>query len=288
MFLKKKIVPWEVQYGQIMFAGDANRRARELFKEFFGKSFILDTFNGKYENRNFYVDPKGHNLRISCTFFRQLTADDEFFLSIKDENTILISKAEPENVNIHCFKDLKKDEPLWVITELYKENQKLKETIEELEGYKERYERYESLHKIFKDEAFMEDWLERNINYALRDLDVISRQYHMKWADGGNNFVDLLCCDHTTRELVIVENKVRKRDKTAIEQLLTYKAWAEKNLDFLNTEFKGKNLRATENLKIVVITDEASDELQTKCELHSIPLICIRGGVIFDEIVPYI
>jgi hypothetical protein len=132
---------------------------------------------------------------------------------------------------------------LELIAKLIKENQQLRETNAELFLYKERIDKYENLQKIFDDEKFMEDWLERNIHKAIADLDVIDRQITITWPDLKANRMDLLCLDRTTRELVIIENKINGNKKTLDAQYLKYRAWA------------GQNLKATENFKFVIITD---------------------------------
>ncbi|MDR2746337.1 MAG: hypothetical protein LBB77_02720 [Treponema sp.] len=116
---------------------------------------------------------------------------------------------------------------------------------------------------------------------ALREL------YTIKWDDGHSNRIDLLCLDRTTRELVIVENKISGRNKTVITQYAKYKAWAKHHLDELNEKYKDKNLKATENLKVVIITDTTDGSMEITCKDENIPLIYIDGGVIFEEIVSY-
>ncbi|MDR1316011.1 MAG: hypothetical protein LBK13_03975 [Spirochaetales bacterium] len=84
-----------------------------------------------------------------------------------------------------------------------------------------------------------------------------------------------------------MENKIAGRDKTVITQYAKYKAWAKHHLDELNEKYKDKNLKATKNLKVVIITDKIDESLEITCKDENIPLIYIDGGVIFEEIVPY-
>ena len=288
MYIKKKIVSWEVKYGQIMFSGEDNIKARDIFKDFFGKSFTLETFAGNYDNVNFLDKLSKYNLRISCSrFFKNLHTADEFYFSIKDENTILVTKDEPTTNKSIPDNKLSENELLNIIARLTKDNQDLRELTSELFIYKERIDKYENLHKIFNDEQFMEDWLERNIHKAIADLDVIDRQLTINWPDLKANRMDLLCLDRTTRELVIVENKVKGNKKTIDTQYLKYRAWAGQNLDRINVKYKDQNLKATENFKFVIFTDTIDDSFESMCRYQKIPLILIDGGVIFEEIVPY-
>jgi hypothetical protein len=143
------------------------------------------------------------------------------------------------------------------------------------------------LQKIFDDEKFMEDWLERNIHKAIADLDVIDRQLTITRPDLKANRMDLLCLDRTTRKLVIVENKVKGNKKTIDTQYLKYRAWAGQNIDKINDKYKNHNLKATEIFKFVIITDTIDDSFESMCRYEKIPLILIDGGVIFEEIVSY-
>ena len=93
--------------------------------------------------------------------------------------------------------------------------------------------------------------------------------------------------DKNTRELVIVENKVRGRHRKVETQFLTYTAWVKRNLEKINEKYKDKNLKTTENFRFVIITDTTDERLQAICEDNKIALILIDGGVVFEEIVPY-
>jgi len=93
--------------------------------------------------------------------------------------------------------------------------------------------------------------------------------------------------DKTTRELVIVENKVRGRHKKIETQLLSYKAWIRRNIDKINAQYKDKNFKATANFKFVIISDTTDERLEAICEDSKITLIFVDGGVVFEERVPY-
>jgi hypothetical protein len=289
-YIEKKMASWEINYGQIAISGADNIKARELFNDFFGKSFELETFNGNFTNIHFNEKSSKTSLRLCCnSFFRNLKIDDVIYISVKDENTILITNKEEKNIvsNNILSKKFSEIELLEIIAKLTKENQQLRETNSELFGYKERLDKYENLQKIFDDEIFMEDWLERNIHKAIADLEIIDRQFTITWPDLKTNRMDLLCLDKTTRELVIVENKVKGNKKTIDTQYLKYRTWVGQNLGKINEKYKEKNLKATESFKFVIITDTIDDSLENMCRYHNIPLILIDGGVIFDEIVPY-
>ena len=134
----------------------------------------------------------------------------------------------------------------------------------------------------------MEDWLERNIHKALANLEIIDRQPVITWNEPFmRNKPDFFCLDKTTRELVIVENKVRGRHRTVETQFLTYSAWVKRNLEKINEKYKDKDLKATDKFKFVIIADTIDERLEAICEDNKIALVLIDGGVIFEEIVPY-
>jgi len=290
-YLVKKIVPWEIKYGQIMFSGENNIKARTIFNKYFGKSFNLDTYNGLFKDVHFNEKSSDLNIRLSCSqFFKKLSPNDEFYMFIKDDETITISKSEPDigkKQDQNILKKFTEVELLELIAKLTKENHELRDTNSELFIYKERIEKYENLQRIFDDEKFMEDWLERNIHRAIADLDVIDRQLTINWPDLKANRMDLLCLDRTTRELVVVENKVKDNKKSIDTQYLKYRAWVGMNLDKINEKYKTDKLKATENFKFVIITDTIDDSFENMCRYEKIPLILIDGGVIFEEIIPY-
>jgi hypothetical protein len=60
-------VPWEIKYGQIMFSGEKNIKARNIFSRFFGKSFILETYNGLFNEVHFNEKSSDLNVRLPCS-----------------------------------------------------------------------------------------------------------------------------------------------------------------------------------------------------------------------------
>jgi hypothetical protein len=293
-YIKKKIASWEVKYGQIGISGKDNVLARELFKNFFGKTFTLETFKGTYNDVNFNEKSLSTSLRLSCSeFFKKLKADDIVYLQVKNDDTVQILDKEPNTTTTipqptttkSKFTD---NELLEIIAGLSKENQQLRETNSTLFTYKERLEKYEGLHKIFNDEKFMEDWLERNIHKAIADLEIIDRQPIITWPTSKlKNRLDFFCVDKTTRELVIVENKVRGNKTTIETQYLSYRAWVSENIVSINEKYNDLNIKATNSFKFVIITDTSDDRLESICRHNKIALILIDGGVIFEELVPY-
>jgi hypothetical protein len=63
-YIKKKIASWEVKYGHIGISGKDNVLARELFKNYFGKAFTLETFKGTYNDVNFNEKSLSTSLRL--------------------------------------------------------------------------------------------------------------------------------------------------------------------------------------------------------------------------------
>ena len=291
MYIKKTMASWEINYGQILLSGENNVLARDIFKQFFGVPFILKTFLGKFENVSFVDRFTERNVRICCSkFVKQLKENDIIYLSIENSETIKISQNVPENKNKTTDQKTIKyteDELKNIIIKLTEENQKLRQINSNLLEYKEQLEKYQSLNKIFDDEKFMETWLEKNIHKILPDLEVIDRQITISWSDLRTGRPDLFCIDRTTKELVVIENKVRGRNKTLETQYLTYKAWIAKNLDKINEKYKSNNIKATQNFKFIIISDTKNEKIVDMCEGNNIPLIVIEGGVIFDMIVPY-
>jgi hypothetical protein len=290
-YIEMKMAPWSTKFGLVRFTGSDNLQARSLFKDYFGKSFNLETFAGTFNDVHFTEKTSASYVSLSCSaFFKKLSPKDKFFVSAKDDKTILITKTEPQdNINPKNTPQSKltETELLELVATLTTENHQLRKENSDLYKDKDRLEKYESLQKIFDDEAFMEDWLERNIHRAIPDLEILERQFTITWPDSKKHRIDLLCLDKTTRELVIVENKVRGRNKTLDVQALTYSAWFKTHLDQINEKYKAQNLKATENLKVVIITDTIDDSVEIMCRETHIPLILIDGGVIFEEIVPY-
>jgi len=261
-YIEKKMAGWEIKHGQIKISCSDNIKAREIFKDFLGKTFDLETFKGDFKDVHFYE--KESALRFSCPFFKNLSTDDTIYIFAKNNNTLSITDKEPNSVtDDEPEQSLSKTELLEIIAKLTKENQYLRKTNSSLFEYKDRLDKYESLKKIFDDEHYMEEWLERNIHRALADLDVIDRQFTITWPDKKTNRIDLLCLDKTTRELVIIENKVKGNNRTIDTQYLKYKAWFGQNLDIINSKYNAHNLKATENFKFVIITDTIDDSLES-------------------------
>lgn len=291
-YIKKKIASWEIKYGQIAIPGRNYEIAKKLFKDYLGTTFKLETFEGTFSNRHFL--DAGYGLRLACKpFFSKLNDGDTIYLQPLDQNTVKISKEEPiEKIEDRERKEVIHPETSADVTkllmELVKENKALREENEELIRYKDRLEKYQNLEYIFEDEKFMEEWLERNIHKALANLEIIDRQPAINWNEPFmRNKPDFFCLDKTTRELVIVENKVRGRHRKIETQILTYTAWAKRNLEKINEKYKDKNLKTTKNFRFVIITDTTDERLQAICEDNKIALILIDGGVVFEEIVPY-
>lgn len=294
-YIKKTIAPWEIKYGQIAISRKDYEVAKTLFRDYLGVTFELETFMGTFPNRHFIDAAWG--LRLACTpFFSKLNDGDTIYLQPSDYAKVKVTKEEPtgeieriegkmvtEVIPAGTSADVTK-----LLVDLVKENKALREVNEELIRYKDRLEKYQNLEYIFEDERFMEDWLERNIHKALANLEVIDRQPVVTWNESFmRNKPDFFCLDKTTRELVIVENKVRGRHKKIETQLLSYKAWVRRNIDKINAQYKDKNLKATDNFKFVIITDTTDERLEAICEDSKITLIFIDGGVVFEERVPY-
>lgn len=296
-YLKKKIASWEIKYGQIAITGSDYEIAKKIFGDYFSRTFELKTFKGSFPNRHFLHEDTRNSLRLACKpFFSELNESDIIYLQPIDPNKIAVYKEEPikkiekiedrevaEVIHVETSADVTK-----LLVDLVKENKALREENKELIRYKDRLEKYQNLEYIFEDEQFMEDWLERNIHKALSNLEIIDRQPVVTWNESFmRNKPDFFCLDKTTRELVIVENKVRGRHKKVETQFLTYKAWVIRNVDKINEKYQDKNLKATEKFKFVIITDTTDERLEAICEDSRIALILIDGGVIFEEIVPY-
>jgi len=294
-YIKKKIARWEIRYGQIAISRKDYEAAKTLFRDYFGVTFELETFMGTFTNRHFIDASWG--LRLACSsFFSKLNDGDTIYLFPLDPNKVKITKEEPtiesEEIVSSSFAEVistgTSDDVTKLLVDLVKENRALREINEELIIYKDRLEKYQNLAYIFEDERFMEDWLERNIHKAVANLEVIDRQPVVTWNETFmRNRPDFFCLDKTTRELVVVENKIRGRHKNIETQLLSYKAWVRRNINELNEKYKGDDLKATYNFKFVIITDTTDERLQAICEDSNITLILIDGGVIFEEIVPY-
>lgn len=295
-YIKKTIASWEIKYGQIALTGDLYQKSISIFKDLIGNTFDIKTFKGIYKNKHFIHYPDKNSLRLACgPFFKKLKEGDTFYLYPKSNSTIEISKTEPKEDNKEIIDEfsLKKKtdnkEILELLVSLIKENRQLKEFNNELLIYKERIEKFNNLDYIFEDEKFMEDWLERNIHKAVPNLDIIDRQPIIKWKKEAflRNRPDFFCIDRTTKELVVVENKVRGRNRTIETQYLTYKAWVKNNIELINKTYEDYGLKATSKFRFVIITDKTDEKLEAICEDNDIALVLIDGGVIFEQIFPY-
>lgn len=295
-YVKKKIASWEIKYGQIQMTGKSYEIAKKIFLDHIGITFELETFLGVFSNRHFIHEDTRNSLRLACSpFFSKLNEGDIIYLKPIDVNKIAIYKEEPVEAAEPKVEEIKDKvlqdagpEFTQVLIDVVKENKILREENEELIKYKDRLEKYQKLEYIFEDEKFMEDWLERNIHKAIANLEIIDRQIVITWNEAFmRNKPDFFCLDKTTRELVIVENKVRGRHRKVETQFLTYRAWTKRNLDRINEKYKDKNLKATKNFKFVIITDTTDERLEAVCEDNKIALILIDGGVVFEEIIPY-
>lgn len=297
-FIRKTISPWEKRYGQIRFGTENYEIALQLFSDYFGKTFKLNTFKGLFSNRNFLHEQDRRDIRLSCrSFFGQLNEGDVIYLKPIDIETIGVFEEEPltnveeitEDQQIINTVGQAQENVQRILIKLLEENFKLREDNQFLLNYKERFERYQSLDTIFDDEKFMEDWLERNIHRANQHLKVIDRQIYASWNERFMyNKLDLFCIDQTTKELVIVENKIRGRDRRIETQYMTYTTWVRRNLDQINEKYNEEfDLCATENFKFMIISDTIDERLESICEEFHIALILIDGGVIIEEIIPY-
>lgn len=295
-YIKKTIANWEIKYGQIALTGDLYQKTIKIFEKFIGNNFDIETFNGTFKNKHFIHYPEKNAIRLACgPFFKQLNEGDIFYIFPKNDSTIKITKKKPKDDNKEIIDEFslkdktKNEEILELLITLIKENRQLKEFNNELLIYKERIEKFNNLEYIFEDEKFMEDWLERNIHKAIPNIDIIDRQPVIRWKKETflRNKPDFFCIDRTTKELVIVENKIRGRNRTIETQYLTYKAWAKNNLDLINKNYKEYGLKATSKFRFVIITDKTDEKLEAICEDNNIALVLIDGGVIFEQIFPY-
>ncbi len=295
-YIKKKMAPWEIKYGQIRIG--EYELAKELIRDYLGITFELVTFKGNYPNQNFLHYEDQRTLRFSCTsFFKQLKEGDVIYIQPIDPDKIGIYDKEP----IEKIEDVTKDklkidivkranpEVERLLIQLIKENLSLRKTNEYLMTFKEKLDKYQDLQYIFDDEKTMEDWLERNIHRAVSDLEVIDRQIYLKWKESFmRERPDLFCIDKTTRELVVIENKVRGRHRKVDTQYLKYRTWILDNLGQIKENYKEKNLKPTQNFKFIIITDTTDERLERLCEVNKIGLVLIEGGVNIQEIVPYL
>ena len=198
------------------------------------------------------------------------------------------NKIEPYEKKINEFASSEKSDITKLLVELVNDYRALVTENRELTRYKEDFDKYQGLEYIFEDEKFMEDWLERNIHKAIPNIEVIDRQPVIEWNEPFmRNRPDFFCIDKTTKELVIVENKVRGRHRKVETQYLTYKAWVNRNLDRINLKYANRQLKATKDFKFAIISDTTDERLQAVCEDSNIALVKIGGGVFFESLVPY-
>jgi len=294
-YIKKKMAPWEIKYGQIRI-GEYDL-AKEIFKNYFGKTFELITFQGNFPNQNFLHYEEKRNLRFSCRlFFKNLSEGDIIYIKPIDLYKIGIYEEEPiEDIEAIIedeskIKIINKSDPevMRLLIDLIKDNISLRKENEYLLTFKEQLDKYQNLDLIFDDEKAMEDWLERNIHRAIPDLEVIDRQIYLNW---GHSFmkdrVDLFCINKTTKELVIIENKVKRRFRKVDTQYMKYSSWVKRNLKQIKEKYSDLELKPTENFKFVIITDESNEKLEAICEDFNIGLVLVEGRVNIEELVPY-
>ncbi len=242
-WIRKSIAAWEIKYGQIQVGGEDYPVALKLFGDFVGRQFTLHTFRGDFPRKHLIHTVERKVFRFACKpFFGQLTEDTVVYLFPSDETTIAISDTEPEgsldqgNVPNPENSGLAMEVPKPIL-DLIADNLRLRQVNQELLKYKDRLEKYQSLNYIFEDERFMEDWLERNIHRAIPHLEIMDRQPSVLWPQTfRRNRLDFLCKDRTTRQLVVVENKVRGRHRDVAGQYLAYKAWVMRNLQQINQQ----------------------------------------------------
>ena len=93
-YIEKKIVPWEIEYGQIAIPAKNYEITKKIFKNYLNIYFNLETFKGNFRNRNFL--DKGNRLRLACMpFFSKLNVGDIVYIQPLNQNTIRISKEKP-------------------------------------------------------------------------------------------------------------------------------------------------------------------------------------------------
>lgn len=93
-YIEKKIVSWEIEYGQIAIPTKNYEITKKIFKNYLNVYFNLETFKGNFRNRNFLDN--GHRLRLACKpFFSKLNVGDIIYIHPLNQNTIKISKEKP-------------------------------------------------------------------------------------------------------------------------------------------------------------------------------------------------
>jgi len=93
-FIEKKIVSWEIEYGQIAIPAKNYEITKKIFKNYLNIYFNLETFKGNFRNRNFLDN--GYRLRLACKpFFSKLNVEDIIYIQPLNQNVIKISKEKP-------------------------------------------------------------------------------------------------------------------------------------------------------------------------------------------------
>ena len=229
---------WEIKIGKMWWSKDDLLLVKDFFKDYWNINIKLETFKGTLEYCKL-DDIFGEIIQLSCKYFEELNQKELYLLKIKDKETISITNIENDNIN-NSYNDNKFSEKqlLNYFAKIENENRELRNINSVLIDYKTKLDKYSKLEKIFNDEKFMEDWLVRNIHKVLADLEVIDRQSTITWPNSKiKNRPDLFCLDKTTKELVIIENKIRGNKTTLETQYLTYKAWVSENIEQINNKY---------------------------------------------------
>jgi len=93
-YIEKKIVSWEIEYGQIAILVKDYGRAIELFNNYLNINFDLETSKGNFRNKHFLDD--GNRLRLACKpFFSKLNVGDTICIQPLNQNTVKIFKEKP-------------------------------------------------------------------------------------------------------------------------------------------------------------------------------------------------
>jgi RecB family endonuclease NucS len=281
---------YEVRYREILFTGEDYDRARKHFDDLLTKPFKLTTPKETYPDKRFTYDSEKRRIRLPCTYFEKLNAGDVILIQ-KADNTLVISLEQKSfspttPITLNPEKDFAavRDKVIALQDKIIS----LQEENGILQDYKRRLEEFENFEYFFADEQEMEEWLIKNMHKVLPDIEPIDQQIWVTWKDLSKNRMDIFAMDKTTRELVVIEVKTRKRRlKTAETQFMFYKTWVLKNLASLNEKYSVKGLRATQDFKFVIMTDFYGARLQEVCQTFGICLVNIDGGIHCEQIVPY-
>jgi len=172
------------------------------------------------------------------------------------------------------------------VIDLQEEVINLQNEIADLKSYKDFYDRIISTDYLFSSESFLETWLADNIHKILPEFEIIDRQPKLNWPDGKFGRLDLLAKNKETDDIGIIEVKTRKRSqKSGYDQYVRYTTWARQNLDPLKEKYKASNIKPTENLDFIIITDFVTDEMKAICKDHGIRLVHIIGGLSFERVI---